>query len=537
MVAFDANAIGRRVVNAMLAALRPIDPSQSRQILGLAMLGQIRLPRDPCIAFLQPGQLVPTDALDALHSFNVSTTGLAILGALLDAGYANSHFLDVACEDGDKLREFNANLHYKGMDDADVAAWLTGIAPDVVMMTSMFTCDFPAADHLCTLVKKTLPNTVLILGGRHASLMPHWHLENPAIDFLVQGEGEETIVTLLDGLSGRKPLIDIGKIAGVYTQQNASEANSPKGWPEAKLGAQFAWDQVLWKTDKTWRYKETLLHNSPKDYLYKQTAAALRSAPLLPTRGCPLACRFCGSHFNADMRPVGIDRLFNDIVDLHGKGVRIFYNISENFCLDPEDRKLVHKIADFRDSVKGDFILTNPNSTFLPTYMKGKEPDLEHIELLRRAGTDLITISIETFSPRYDDKKLFKKYTMQQVEALWKQMRAVGFKVHLYMMTGFPGQTVAELFNDIELIRGWLERGLIDAASWSNLLYLPGTPYYKDALIKGHFDEALFREWISKGFNFFAVPDRFNFSEVPTPLLQEVLANLRRGVYELPKAA
>lgn len=495
-----------------------------------------RLATQPRIAFLQPGQLVPVDALDALHSFNVSTTALAILGALGDADFGDLHFLDVACEHGDVLHEWNETLRYKGMDDASVVSWLEATAPDVVLMTSMFTCDFPATDHLVSLVRRTLPDVVLILGGRHASLMPHWHLENPALDLIVQGEGEETIVQVLGVLTGRLPEQDVARMTGVLTRGRL-ELNSPKAWPEAKLGGQFAWDKVLWKQDRSWRYKEVILHGSPKDFLYKQTAQALRSAPLLPTRGCPLACRFCGSHFTPDMRPVGLDRLFDDIASLHDRGVRIFYNISENFCLDPEDRKLVHRIADFREKVGGDLVLTNPNSTFLPTYMKGKEPDLEHIELLRRAGTDLITISIETFSPRFDDKKLFKKYTPAQVEALWKALRKVGFKVHLYMMTGFPDQTEAELFDDVTRIRDWLERGLIDAASWSNLLYLPGTPYYRDAIAKGRFSEELFREWIGKGFNFFAVPERFNFSQVPTPVLSEVLARLRLGNYDLPQQA
>ncbi len=488
--------------------------------------------RNPRVAFLQPGQLVPRDALDALHSFNVSTTGLAILGALLDAGYQDLHFLDVACEDGDKVRPWNDNLFYKGMDDADVSAWLEDVAPEVVLLTSMFTSDFPATDHMASLVKRTLPRATLILGGRHASLMPHWHLGNPAVDWLIQGEGEQTLVALLRALSGQSDQ-DIGSIPGVFRAGHLEPA-SPKAWPEAKLGGRFAWDQVLWKPSGDWRYKEVILHGSPKDHLYKQTATALRSAPLLPTRGCPLACRFCGSHFTPDMRPVGVDRLFDDIAMLHERGARIFYNISENFCLDPEDRKLVRKIADFRDHVGGELVLTNPNSTFLPTYMNGKEPDVEHIELLRRAGTDLITISLETFSPHFDDKKLFKRYTMEQVEGLWRALRQAGFKVHLYMMTGFPGQTVAELFHDVRQIDNWLQRGLIDAASWSNLLYLPGTPYYREAIAAGRFDEALFRSWIDRGFNFFAVPERFNFSEVPTGLLREVLANLRRGSYELP---
>ena len=121
---------------------------------------------------MQPGQLIPRDAGDALHSFNVSTTALALLGSLSDAGYEDLYFLDVACEHGDLLRDFNDNLLYKGMSDKDVVRWLEHVAPDIVCVTSMFTCDYPSVDHVCHLVKKTLPESTLIVGGRHASLKP-----------------------------------------------------------------------------------------------------------------------------------------------------------------------------------------------------------------------------------------------------------------------------------------------------------------------------------------------------------------------------
>jgi radical SAM superfamily enzyme YgiQ (UPF0313 family) len=493
------------------------------------------LPNEPRVAFLQPGQLIPRAARDALHSFNVSTTAMAILGAVRDARYDDLHFYDIACEHGDLLRDFNENLLYKGAPDDAVAKWLGDLAPDVVLLTSMFTCDFPATDHAISLVRRTLPGTIIIVGGRHASLMPQWHLANDAVDYLVQGEGEQTIVRVLDALSGRIGA-DPTKFPGVITRDTCSD-NQPKAWPEARLGGTFAQDLVLFKGDGSFRYNEVVIDSSPKDHLYKRNAKTYYSFPLMPTRGCPLACRFCGSHFNPDMRPVGSDRMMQDIRWAYEHGVRIFYNISENFCLHEADRTFLQDLADYRSSVAEPFVLTHPNSTFLPVYMKGKLPDAPFIDVHLAAGTDLITISVETLQPRFDDKKLFKKYSIKQVEALWEHFRKVGLKVHLYMMTGFPGQTVTELLADVAQVRDWVERGLIDAASWSNLLYLPGTAYYNQAVDKGWFSEAQFRSWIDTGFNFFAVPERLNFSNVPTPVLQEVLAALRDADYARAMAA
>ena len=141
-----------------------------------------------------------------------------------------------------------------------------------------------------------------------------------------------------------------------------------------------------------------------------------------------------------------IDRLFDDVMHCYDKGVRVFYNISENFCLQDSDREFVRRVADFRDEVGGDFVTTNPNSSFLPIYFnKDKTPNTELIGLLKRAGFDLVTISLETISPRFDDKRLFKRYPMESIEALWHHFKEQGLALHLYMMSGFPGMTLEEL--------------------------------------------------------------------------------------------
>jgi hypothetical protein len=85
---------------------------------------------------------------------------------------------------------------------------------------------------------------------------------------------------------------------------------------------------------------------------------------------------------------------------------------------------------------------------------------------------------------------------------------------------------------DVRQIKDWIERGLIDAASWSNLLYLPGTIYYKEAVERGAFSEEGFRKHIEEGFNFFAVPEKFNFSGIKTDKLREALGHLRVGNYD-----
>jgi radical SAM superfamily enzyme YgiQ (UPF0313 family) len=447
------------------------------------------------------------------------------------------HFIDVACED-EELLPWNGRVLWKGMALAEVIERLETLAPRYVLVTAMFTCDHPVVEAFCRGIKQHFGDRIaLILGGRHASLMPHWFLEGGAVDFLVQGEGERIVVELIDALSGRSPAVAPDGIPGVLTRPDDRGAH-PSAWAEAKLGGSYAYDAVLWNADGSFRYRDVELEGSPKDMLYKRGRAAelLHSAPIMPTRGCPLACRFCGSHFTPELRHVGGERLFADLERCYERGVRVFYNISENFCLNADDKAFVARVADWRGALADEqmFWMTNPNSSYLPIYLdRHKRPNLPLIDTMKRAGFDLVTISLETTAPRFDDKKLFRKYTVAQMEALWQAFAERGLELHLYMMSGFPGMTEDELKADVGLVRRWVEAGLCGAASWSNLIYLPGTPYFDEAVRDGKFSEASFRQRIDSGFNFFAVSDEFNFSAIPTPRLREILLKLRQGDYEV----
>ncbi len=486
------------------------------------------------VVFLQPGQTVPRDAVDSLHSFNVSTPALAILGALQDAGYQDLHFLDVACEEGWGLHDFNDALLTKGLPLPDVLDRLEALAPRFVLVTSMFTCDFPVTDELCRAVKERLSDEVtLIVGGRHASLLPHWHLDGGAVDFLVQGEGEEVIVRLLDHLTGRDGGDPPGDLPGVLSP-GRRPALSRDAWESVELGGSFAWDLVLRRPDGRFRYQEVVIDTSPKDRFYKRSASTLHSAPILPSRGCPYCCRFCGSHAGTHLRSPGADRLFADVQRCYEQGARLFFNVSENLCLADDDRELIRRMADWRETLDDPFVTCNPNSSFLPIYLDvDRSVNLELVRLMRRAGFDLMTISLETTSPRFDDKRLFRRYSTGDLERLFAAFAEEGLDTHLYMMSGFPGQTLAELETDVDLVRRWADAGLVAAASWSNLIYIPGTTYYEEALAEGRFTEESYRRRLEDGFNFFAVNDAFNFTEIPTETLAGVLARLRRGEYEV----
>jgi len=86
-------------------------------------------------------------------------------------------------------------------------------------------------------------------------------------------------------------------------------------------------------------------------------------------------------------------------------------------------------------------------------------------------------------------------------------------KTGIYMMYAFPDQTVEELGKDEATIASF---AALDRVDWQNCMVFPGTEYYRRGLAQGWFTEASYRNGLTKGYFFHALPPEFNFSRIPT---------------------
>ena len=76
------------------------------------------------------------------------------------------------------------------------------------------TFEAPEAIELIARFKERLPEVPVIIGGPHATGYGPSLLERCRADHLVMGEGEDTLVELLDALEGDRDLADIAGRAG-----------------------------------------------------------------------------------------------------------------------------------------------------------------------------------------------------------------------------------------------------------------------------------------------------------------------------------
>lgn len=145
--------------------------------------------------------------------------------------------------------------------------------PDVVATTAI-TCTSPDAIKVMELAKAIDPKITTMCGGVHASFMYEEMFGlSSAIDFIVIGEGEQTIVELADAISGGKDLAGVKGIA--YKKDGAIVRTAPRPFMENLDRLPTAWDALDWED-----YKYFIIPGS-------------RLGAIATSRGCDKDCTFC----------------------------------------------------------------------------------------------------------------------------------------------------------------------------------------------------------------------------------------------------
>lgn len=154
------------------------------------------------------------------------------------------------------------------------AAEGTGDPVRLVAMTVMPGPQLAAAVPIAKSVKERFPRIPIVWGGYFPTLYPKPVLNAPCVDFLVRGQGEETLRELLEVLDGKR---DPAGVAGLgYRDGGAHRVNAERPWvgPDDLPEPPYARIDV-------------------GDYL-ERTFLGERTGVYQASFGCPYTCNFCG---------------------------------------------------------------------------------------------------------------------------------------------------------------------------------------------------------------------------------------------------
>jgi radical SAM superfamily enzyme YgiQ (UPF0313 family) len=200
----------------------------------------------------------------------VPPLGILYIGTLLKQhGYAVSVF-DVNFKDAETL-----------------AKQLKRLNPMVIGF-SVMTTNYKISQSINQRLQAELPNTYFCWGGIHPTVLPEKTIADNDLDFLVYGEGEYTMLEVLQRINKRKTTrgIDLGGVKGVYYYHHGDIVKNPHRPYIPDI------DQLPFPD-------RTLIENFDA-YLAPPGIIRLQfikgTTPIMASRGCPYNCIFCAAH-------------------------------------------------------------------------------------------------------------------------------------------------------------------------------------------------------------------------------------------------
>ena len=339
----------------------------------------------------------------------------------------------------------------------ELRAQMERFAPDIVGLRCLHlhTEQF----HAITRMAKELASPALTIGGGpYPSAAPIQTLErDPSLDLVVVGEGEATLVDLLEAFRAGS---DLTAVPGVHYRDGGDVRAST---PRAVIAELDVIPHPDWRSIDLRRY-ENLLGQAP---------IRRRLAPVMTTRGCPYRCTYCHELFQKRFRVRSPQHLVEELKVLADLGVEDVSIIDDIFNLYPERViEIFNLIA--RENLKFRF--------YYPNGLRGDRMTHEVIDAMVEGGSVLFTYALESGSQRiqhYMKKLLRFEPFYDAVDYTIKK----GVMVDMFLMVGFPTETAEEARKTIDFVMQWDE---ICFPYLNVLNFFPGTEVYDDAMEAGH---------------------------------------------------
>ena len=347
------------------------------------------------------------------------------------------------------------------------------------------------------MAQKLLPGIQTVFGGAHVSALKEKILVSfPTVNFVVAGEGEETLHELivsngenLDQIEGlvyrnatepvftgyRKNLLDLDSLPFPAYEKLA-------GYPE--------------------RYMLPIF-NYPK----------APNTSCISSRGCPYACSYCDrSVFKRSFRYNSANYLYKHLSYLKDQfGIRHINFYDDQFTFNRQ------RVEDFCN-----LMINNPLGMTFNCAVRAEHIDFELLKLMKAAGCWMISLGIETG----DEDLLAQHRQNANLDMLAEKIRLIhktGIRIKGLLMMGLPGENEKSIQRSMDYVFSLP----IDDFNLAKFTPFPGSPLYQEVDKLGTFNE----DW--------AKMDCMEFLFIPTGMtkerLDELFINFYRSHYTRPK--
>ncbi len=344
--------------------------------------------------------------------------GLAYLAAVLRESGTPVQVVDGIGEAVDQFVEEDG-YRTQGLSLDQVVARIDPGA-DVIGISCMFTQDWPWMASLLEAIRERFPRALLIAGGEHVTALPEFTLrESPVLDLCVLGEGEETLVDLVEHWrEGREPW----QVPGIAYLRDGAVVRTPS---RERIRAVDAIPRPAWDLFPM----EVYLTSKNAHGVYRG-----RSMGILATRGCPYKCTFCSN-------PVMYGKYWfarspEDVLDEIEENIRTWGAQNIDFY----DLTMVLKRSWILEFCR---LIEERGLSFLwqlPTGTRSEVLDPEVAAALHRTGCRNMTLAPESGSTD-TLRKIKKQVKPDKVLASIRNAVGNGLRVKCNIVIGFPHET------------------------------------------------------------------------------------------------
>lgn len=350
------------------------------------------------VAFIIPGQ---KHIYAKMHPPSQIHMGIAYLASAIE-DISEVTIIDMDAE-GLEIQGYADRISNQGFD-------LIGV--------TVTTPTFYGSCKIARITREISPETVIMFGGSHPTLMPHETINNPDVDIVVCGEGEESVREIVLTLEREKVFDDIkGIIFRRKTDdQIVDNGKRPIRGPEGLDSLKFPARHLFRNQQYTY-----------PDALYSSVA------PLITSRGCPGRCTYCNTHtlYGGKVQFRSSKNVVDEIALLVEKGVQEIHIWDDNFATKRS------RVFEIRDEILKRGIQI---PIAFPAGIRADYLDREVLLALKDMGTYSLAVGVESGDQGILDL-CKKRVTLQKIEEVFNIARECGLETWAFFMFGLPGET------------------------------------------------------------------------------------------------
>jgi len=307
------------------------------------------------------------------------------------------------------------HFYHFGADFRRISEEIASEQPDLVGISSLFSPYYREVLKTAHAIKDRL-NIPIVIGGAHVSADPESMLKDPAVDFVIRGEGERPIVQLIKAMQAGTGFADVPNLG--FKQDDRMVWNP--------VGKNYDLEELPWPD----------LSDLPRHtYLYHKKPLCF----VMTSRGCPYDCTFCSIHqvFDKKYRRRSLNDVVQEIKYRYDHGYRVFDFEDDNLSFDLDGFKnICRRLIDLFPRKDVTFHAMNGICYY--------NLDDECLGLMRQAGFTDLNLSLVSADGKVNRENK-RPHSLARYRSVVETGFRKGFKIVSYQILGLPNESVASM--------------------------------------------------------------------------------------------